>query len=44
VFSEAEFLQRITDLLLAASPDIIAAKIVMLRARLLEFAIKNGWT
>jgi cold shock protein len=44
VFSKADFLQLITNLLLEATPDITSAQIIKLRECLLEFAVKNGWT
>ena len=43
VFSEQEFVQRITDLLLATVPQLTGAVIVELRSSLLQFARKNGW-
>lgn len=43
VFPEAEFVQQITDLLLAAAPQLTGATIVELRGHLLQFARKNGW-
>jgi cold shock protein len=44
VFSKADFLRLITELLLEATPDITSAQIIKLRECLLEFAVKNGWT
>jgi CspA family cold shock protein len=43
VFSEREFSHQITDLLLAAAPQLSGAVIIELRSHLLEFARKNGW-
>jgi cold shock CspA family protein len=43
IFSKADFLRQVTDLLLEATPDITAAQIISVRAGLLEFATKNGW-
>ncbi len=43
VFSEQEFLQQITDLLLETAPQLTGAVIVELRGTLLEFGRKNGW-
>ena len=43
VFSEQEFSQQITDLLLATAPQLTGAMIVELRAGLVQFARKNGW-
>lgn len=43
VFSEHEFLQQITELLLTATPQLTGTTIVELRGHLLQFARKNGW-
>jgi cold shock protein len=43
VFSEREFSQQITDLLLCSAPQLTGATIVELRGDLLLFARKNGW-
>lgn len=43
VFSEQEFSQQITDLLLATSPQLTGAVIIELRGSLVQFARKNGW-
>jgi len=43
VFSEQEFSQQITDLLLATAPQMTGAVIVELRGSLVQFARKNGW-
>jgi len=43
IFSEQEFVQQITDLLLATVPQLTGAVILELRGSLLEFARKNGW-
>jgi CspA family cold shock protein len=43
VFSEREFVQQITDLLLTTAPQLPGATILELRGALLRFAHKNGW-
>jgi CspA family cold shock protein len=43
VFTEQEFSQQITDLLLATAPQLTGAVIVELRGGLVQFARKNGW-
>jgi cold shock protein len=43
VFSERDFSQQITDLLLSSAPQLTGATIVELRGDLLRFARKNGW-
>jgi hypothetical protein len=43
VFPEHEFVQQITDLLLATAPQLTGAVIIELRSSLLQFARKNGW-
>lgn len=43
VFPEREFVQQITDLLLATAPQLTGATILELRSSLVQFARKNGW-
>lgn len=43
VFPEREFVQQITDLLLATAPQLTGATILEVRSSLLQFARKNGW-
>jgi hypothetical protein len=43
IFSEGEFVQRITEFLLESAPQLTGAQIVDLRGHLLQFARKNGW-
>lgn len=43
VFSEREFSQQVTDLLLTAAPQLTGGVIMELRSQLLQFARKNGW-
>jgi cold shock protein len=43
VFTEREFVQQVTELLLTAAPQLTGEVIVELRGGLLEFARKNGW-
>lgn len=43
VFPEREFVQQITDLLLATAPQLTGAAILELRSSLVQFARKNGW-
>jgi cold shock protein len=43
VFSEREFTQQITDLLLSSAPQLTGSTVVELRGDLLRFAQKNGW-
>jgi cold shock protein len=43
VFSEQEFTQRVTDLLLATAPQLTGAVIIELRSSLLRFARGSGW-
>jgi cold shock protein len=43
IFSEAEFITRVTDLLLESAPQLTGGQIVALRGHLLQFARKNGW-
>jgi len=43
IFSEQEFAQQITELLLATAPQLTGAVIVELRSSLVQFARKNGW-
>ncbi len=43
VLPEQEFIQQITDLILAAAPQVTGAAILELRGSLLQFARKNGW-
>ncbi|MFY1633541.1 cold-shock protein [Solwaraspora sp. WMMB335] len=43
IFSEPEYLQRITELLLADAPYLTGAQIVELRGHLLRFSRKCGW-
>jgi cold shock protein len=43
IFSEAEFIQRVTELLLESAPQLTGGQIVELRQSLLQFARKNSW-
>lgn len=43
IFSEQEFGQQVTELLLATAPQLTGAVIVELRSSLVQFARKNGW-
>jgi cold shock CspA family protein len=43
IFSEREFAQQITELLLTSGSQLTGAVIVELRGQLLQFARKNGW-
>jgi cold shock protein len=43
VFAEREFVQQITDLLLATMPQLTGTAILELRSSLVQFARKNGW-
>lgn len=43
VFPEREFVQQITELLLAAAPQLTGTTIIELRNHLVAFARKNGW-
>jgi cold shock protein len=43
VFPEREFVQQITELLLAAAPQLTGTTIIELRGHLVTFARKNGW-
>ena len=43
IFTEQEFRQQITELLLTSAPQLTAGVIVELRGRLLEFARRSGW-
>lgn len=43
VFTEREFTQQITDLLLTAAPQLTGTAILELRGSLVQFARKNGW-
>ena len=43
VFPEREFVQQITELLLAAAPQLTGTTIIELRSHLVAFARKNGW-
>jgi len=43
VFPEREFVQQITELLLAAAPQLTGSTIIELRSHLVAFARKNGW-
>ena len=43
VFPEREFVQQITELLLAAAPQLTGSTIMELRSHLVAFARKNGW-
>jgi cold shock protein len=43
VFPEREFVQQITELLLAAAPQLTGTTIIELRGHLVAFARKNGW-
>jgi cold shock CspA family protein len=43
IFSEEEFVARVTDVLLDGGPQLTGAQIVELRKRLLQFAKQNGW-
>jgi len=43
IFTEQEYLHRITDLLLADAPYLTGAQIVELRGQLLRFSRKAGW-
>jgi cold shock CspA family protein len=43
VFSEAEFVREITELLLAAAPGLSGGDIRDLRGQLVEFARRHGW-
>jgi CspA family cold shock protein len=43
IFSEDEFVARVTDVLLDAGPQLTGAQIVELRKRLLVFARQSGW-
>lgn len=43
VLLERDFTRQVTDLLLAAAPQLTGATIMDLRGHLLEFARKNGW-
>lgn len=43
IFSEPEYLQRITELLLSDAPYLTGAQIVELRGHLLRFSRKCGW-
>jgi cold shock protein len=43
VFTESEFTAKVTDLLLAAAPQLTGGQIMELRKHLLQFARRNGW-
>lgn len=43
IFSEPEYLQRITELLLTDAPYLTGGQIIELRAHLLRFSRKCGW-
>jgi cold shock CspA family protein len=43
VFSEDEFTAKVTDLLLAAVPQLTGGQILELRKHLLQFGRRNGW-
>ncbi|MDG4767421.1 cold shock domain-containing protein [Solwaraspora sp. WMMD406] len=43
IFSEPEYLQRVTELLLTDAPYLTGAQIVELRGHLLRFSRKCGW-
>jgi cold shock protein len=43
VFPEREFVQQITDLLLATAPQLTGMAIRELRTSLVQFGRKNGW-
>ncbi|MFV2010439.1 MULTISPECIES: cold-shock protein [unclassified Micromonospora] len=43
IYSEPEYLQRITELLLSDAPYLTGAQIVELRGHLLRFSRKCGW-
>lgn len=43
VFPEREFVQQVTDLLLATAPQLTGTAILELRNSLVWFARKNGW-
>lgn len=43
VLSPAEFMQKVTELLIAAAPGMTAAQLVAVRERLAEFSRSNGW-
>ena len=43
VFPEREFVQQVTELLLAAAPQLTGTTIIELRSHLVAFARKNGW-
>lgn len=43
VFAERDFVQQVTDLLLASMPQLTGAAILELRSSLVQFARKNGW-
>lgn len=43
VFPEREFVQQITELLLASAPQLTGTTIIELRSHLVAFARKNGW-
>ncbi len=43
VFTEREFVQQITDLLLNAAPQLTGQAILELRGSLVQFARENGW-
>ncbi|WFE27108.1 cold shock domain-containing protein [Solwaraspora sp. WMMD791] len=43
IFSEPEYLQRITELLLSEAPYLTGGQIIELRGHLLRFSRKCGW-
>jgi CspA family cold shock protein len=43
VFTEKEFTAQVTDLLLAAVPQLTGGQILELRKHLLQFGRRNGW-
>jgi len=43
VFAERDFVQQITDLLLATMPQLTGTDILELRSSLVQFGRKNGW-
>lgn len=43
IFSEAEFIQRITHLLLESAPQMTGEQIIELRQHLLQFGQQHGW-
>jgi CspA family cold shock protein len=43
IFSEADFVHQITELLLSAAPQLSGSTILEIRGAIVPFARKNGW-